>query len=467
MIECISINKPLSGFRDVPDIPANNTLIIDQYTSDATDSPELFVDARSMKNVFEHFKPSVDVEFIGENGETILETLHFNEIQDFEVNDGNGNLITNSNFLFSVKKRIDASDSSNATVIEHATDCKEQEEKYKHLFSENITIALKATKQLETAYRTLDSFFQNTGSNRLDNLNIINVNRQVLNNEPQKFAEHVNLILGEKYNRLDLSKVYALLVIPGHIMIDKPTLLYWAGIAHNNKVLLITDHKQENSVDSLIKNIADYKGDSIELSHVVMTANWIEGRPSEKLSSSERDEKAFFIPPSAALAGKIYGQTNLSQSSAGQMYGILHKVNTVENNLYFVEVEGIRNCHIVPIGEVAGKVNALGYHTLYNGEDKPFSDYAIVRTIDWVEKVLQNYYKYINCENWDPYNSPHQVREKLSSFFCKQTSYLQSIQNVSVKYPTYDNNTRQLTIDVDLFLLGHEKTIRISVCVPR
>lgn len=452
MIQCISINKPLSGFRDVPDIPANNTLIIDQYTSDASDNPELFENARSMNDVFGHFKPSVDVEFIDENGETILETIHFYGIQDFEVNDGNGNLITNSNFLFSIKKRIDASDSSNATVIEHATDCKEQEEKYKHLFSENITIALKATKQLETAYRTLDAFFQNAGSDKLDNLNIINANRQVFDNNLQIFGEQVESILREKYDRLDLSKAYSLLVIPGYVMIDKPTLLYWAGIAYKYKVLLITDHKQEDSVDSLIKNIADYKGDSIELSHVVMTANWIEGRPSEKLSYSERDEKAFFIPPSVALAGKIYSQTDIAQSSAGRIYGIFHKVKDVGINFSKSDIERISQSHIVPIVKATEgyEVMAFDNSTLYNGANQPFTEYALVRTIIWVERVLQNYYNYfLYYEPWNPDRTPYQIKEKIVSYFNKYSGYGGTIEHFYVKLPTRDLDTNCLIFDME------------------
>ena len=562
------------GYRDVPDIPTNNTLIIDQYTSDAAYTPELFVEARSMKDVFYHFKPSVDVEFIDENGETILETLHFNGIQDFEVNAGEGKLVSNSLLLSSIKTHAERAENIRTNILqnaqlqailnnehslnelkvligrllkqvsdacdnlpieeypienlleqfggfqavksfipdiadmnpkrkvartifltepkyqkdrlalaeelrhwleilseeknhymEYADVCEKQDEKYKHLFSENITIALKATKQLETAYRTLDSFFQNTGSDKLNNLNIINVNRQVFDNEPQKCGEQVNLILGEKYNRLDLSKVYSFLVIPGYMMIDKPTLLYWAGIASKYKVLLITDHKQENSVDSLIKNIADYKGDSIELSHVVMTANWIEGRPSEKMSSSERDEKSFFIPPSAALAGKIYGQTNIAQSSEGQTFGILHKVKDVGINLSKVDIERIRESNIVPIVKATEAEEVMAFYdsTLYNGDKHPLTEYPIVRTIDWVERVLQNYYRFVNGENWDPYMTPYQIKEKIDSFFYKYRGYGGPIQQFHVELPTRTTDTNSLNIEMELTIWKYYETIRITL----
>ena len=90
-------------------IDANKTLIIDQYTSEAPVEAELFQDAKTMNDVFEHFKPSVDVEFENEEGEIIPETLHFNEMKDFDVNGGKGNLVMNSPFLSEIKINADNS----------------------------------------------------------------------------------------------------------------------------------------------------------------------------------------------------------------------------------------------------------------------------------------------------------------------------------------------------------------------
>lgn len=88
-------------------IDANKTLIIDQYTSDATEEPELFQEAKTMKDVFEHYKPSVDVDFENQSGEIVSETLHFNEMKDFDAGGGKGNLVANSAFLSDVKMHVD------------------------------------------------------------------------------------------------------------------------------------------------------------------------------------------------------------------------------------------------------------------------------------------------------------------------------------------------------------------------
>ena len=87
-------------------ISQNKTLYIGQFT-DAVSEPELFQDATNIKAVFEQFKPKVDVEFQDENGDTVEETLSFNEMSDFEANNGNGKLVSNSSFLLDAKSNID------------------------------------------------------------------------------------------------------------------------------------------------------------------------------------------------------------------------------------------------------------------------------------------------------------------------------------------------------------------------
>jgi hypothetical protein len=60
-----------------------------------------------MQDVFDHFKPTVNVEFEDEMGGIVSEQLHFNEMRDFEANGGKGNLVTNSPFLSGAKSKVD------------------------------------------------------------------------------------------------------------------------------------------------------------------------------------------------------------------------------------------------------------------------------------------------------------------------------------------------------------------------
>lgn len=92
----------------VSPIDNNKTLMIDQYTSDAEPgNPELVEDIQTIDDAFAHFKPSVEVDFIDEEGGSVNEKLHFGELRDFEVQGGKGKLVSNSSFLSSVKQKID------------------------------------------------------------------------------------------------------------------------------------------------------------------------------------------------------------------------------------------------------------------------------------------------------------------------------------------------------------------------
>jgi predicted component of type VI protein secretion system len=92
----------------VTPIDNNKTLMIDQYTSDVDPGdPEFIEDIQNINDAFAHFKPKVEVDFVDEEGGSVNETLHFNELRDFEAQGGKGNLVQNSEFLSGIKKNID------------------------------------------------------------------------------------------------------------------------------------------------------------------------------------------------------------------------------------------------------------------------------------------------------------------------------------------------------------------------
>ena len=91
-------------------IDNNKTLMIDQYTSNVEPgNPELVEDIQNINDAFAHFKPSVEVDFIDEEGGSVNETLKFGELRDFEAQGGKGRLVENSKFLSGVESKIDTS----------------------------------------------------------------------------------------------------------------------------------------------------------------------------------------------------------------------------------------------------------------------------------------------------------------------------------------------------------------------
>jgi hypothetical protein len=73
------------AFEAFADIPQNRVLIAEKLTADAPVKPEIVYGLTSVEQVFEHFKPEVEMDFETEEGTTRKETLHFNNLGDFGV----------------------------------------------------------------------------------------------------------------------------------------------------------------------------------------------------------------------------------------------------------------------------------------------------------------------------------------------------------------------------------------------
>lgn len=348
-----------------------------------------------------------------------------------------------------------------ATPTEYASFCKEREQKYHKLLEDNVTTALDATRQLETAYRSLDLFFKNANSEKLTNLRLINVNREEINNDSSTLPNQIDQLLRDSYDRLSLKDSYSLLVIPGAradgttqgTFQDKPTLLKWAKMAHKYKVMLLADHDKESTFDSLLEDTSNYKDSDIELQNVVMTGNWIAGRPIEQLSVDEREseEKAFFIPSAAALAGKLYDETaNMAQGAGGKKYGTLTDVKGVEIDLLKTEIAALMDNQIVPMVYSEGRVMAFNNSTLYNGDNPAMREYPIVRVFDWVKKVLMNFVHDVALENWDPFTTPVQLKDKINKFLNEYQGYGNLFSDFTVEMPVQDPVTKVISVDVSL-----------------
>ena len=361
---------------------------------------------------------------------------------------------------------LDQADLDSATAFADA--CKQKEEKYTKVLEQGITDALYATQNLERSYRELDSFFKTCGTDKVKNLRIINVVKEDIADADSGFAEEVEGILRNGFDRLSLKDAYSLVCVPGAVFNDKVDLLRWAKMAFKYKVLLITDHADEFSFDDLQANTEGYRDSDQELMNVVMTANWIVGREAEKMSADEEDAKAFFIAPSAALCGKLYDETaNMAQGAGGKKYGTLDGVKGVKSDLLKSEIAALMDNQVIPMVYSEGRVMAFNNTTLYNGDLEAMKEYPIVRMFDWVKKVLMNFVHEVALENWDPYNSPKQLKAKIQEFLNMYKGYGNLFQNYEIGEPRQDPVTKQITCDITLTPFYAAKNFVIKVAADK
>lgn len=359
-------------------------------------------------------------------------------------------------------------DEGHNTATEFADSCKAKEEKYTEVLKQGITDALYATQNLERSYRELDSFFKTANTDKVKNLRVINVYKEDIADPDSGFAGEVENLLRNGFDRLSLKECYSLVCVPGNVFQDKVSLLQWAKMAFKYKVMLITDHADEYSFDDLQANTEMYKDSDAELQNVIMTANWIVGREAEKMSADEEDSQAFYIAPSAALCGKLYDETaNMAQGAGGKKYGTLDGVKGVKLDLLKSEIAALMDNQVIPMVYSEGRVMAFNNTTLYNGDNTAMKEYPIVRVFDWVKKVLMNFVHEVALENWDPYNSPKNLKAKIQAFLNDFKGYGNLFQNYEIKEPTQDPVTKRITCDISLTPFYSAKNFVIKVSADK
>lgn len=331
--------------------------------------------------------------------------------------------------------------------------CKAQEEKHLKVLTQGITDALDASKNLERSYRALDMFFKNAGTEKVEKIKVINVAKDAITDTESSFKDQVDDLLKHAFDRLSLKDSYSFVVIPGGVFKDRVELLRWAKMAHKYKVMLITDTalEDENSLEDLKEVTRGFVDSDVALQNVVMACNWLVGRESEKLSYDEQYEDAFYISPAGALAGMMYDESSpISQGRAGKKYGTVSDVKGVKLDLLKSEIASLMDDHVVPMVFSEGRVMAFNNNTLYNGDLDAMMEYPIVRVFDWVKKVLMNYVHEIALENWDPYQSPQKLKDKIQEFL----NHYQGYQNFFAKYklgdPKQDPKTKIVTVDISI-----------------
>lgn len=239
-------------------------------------------------------------------------------------------------------------------LVQAADDkAKESQETY----TKNIKRALEETRELEASYRSVALFYKNTDMPSLKNVTVINAELDQLTDlDNTRFFDYIREELESKYDRLDLRENYSLMVLPGYLG-SKSVVDKWAKLAHENKVTLVTDFAHLDEPDDVMEMFesANLASGDTYLSNTIMTCNWLVGRGKYEEVGEEED---VYVPPSGALAGKIY-KTLMSQVTAGKKHGGLSEVDGVRFDLRKSEIANLENLGLVPMVNEYGQGNGL------------------------------------------------------------------------------------------------------------
>lgn len=311
----------------------------------------------------------------------------------------------------------------------------------------NTAKALEACRELEQNYRSVALFFNNTAREKVRNVTIYNLDIDRLKDLDNTLAiDRISAELKSCHDRLDLRQNYSLMVIPGYLG-SNTVVEKWARIAHENKVLLVTDFQHIDDPDLVIEEFdkANLTGPEMYRSNVIMACNWLVGRNRH---ADLGEEEELYIPPSTALAGKIYS-TLISQPTAGKLHGGIHDAKGVRFALKKSEISELERRGLVPMVYEWDKVMAFSAKTLYNGPDIGLQTYSVVRVFEYIGKVLIDFLNRQAFTKWTP-KVQKDLGMEISRYLKSIKGHDKVIQDYKLMKLEQDPESKKIYIDLHI-----------------
>ncbi|NIG53726.1 type VI secretion system contractile sheath protein TssC [Chitinophaga sp. Cy-1792] len=338
--------------------------------------------------------------------------------------------------------------SEGVTVADIQAICQAQAEERAALLQQNLGMALQLSRPLEQSYRNLGLFFANAGALQIKNLTLLNAAPgQLRDLDNTRFTDVIRQELVQHYDRLDLRQHYSLLVIPGYAG-SNAVLERWARMAYESKVMLISDFTRLDAADDVMEmfTAAELTGAEEFRANAIMTCNWLMGRGKYEEVGEAED---LFVPPSGALAGKIYG-TLMSQVTAGKKFGALADVQGVSFPLKKSEIACLEQVGLIPVVKEYGRVMAFSARTLFNGDNLGLQTYSVVRVFDYVTKVLMDFLNRRAFENFSA-NTRKDLQRQIIQFLDSITGPERLIEDFEIRRFEQDMHQKD-RIHLDIFL---------------
>lgn len=328
--------------------------------------------------------------------------------------------------------------------------CKEEVELAEDSLTANMSQLREELRPLEVTYNTLKSFFENASAEDEDirHLNLINVDKTKLEDYNSEDTQAIINEIEKNYDKLGLQDSYSLLVMPGYLG-SPVNVRFWAKHAHNSKVLLITDFEDCYSFSdlNLILRKASLQDSDIELSNVVMACNYVIARKKSQLADEDSD---LYIPASAAIAGRMSDVTTtmISQGIAGVKHGALNYVLGTRFEMRKSEISLLIENGVVPVVEENGRTMAFSNQSLYVGDRFGLQEYPVVRVIDWIGKVIQNYCNGRAFNVWS-FAERNEIQEALIEFL-NECKFCHLFEKYNLKDVRQDPTTLNIIIQLEI-----------------
>ncbi len=323
-----------------------------------------------------------------------------------------------------LKERLDAylSFLKNGEVSEHKslkTLAQQKLDQNEELVNENLDTILGKTRDIERTFRELETFFRNAAPQEAKNIKLFNVNSEALLDADANGVYNVveKEILGESKS-VDQRKAYSMLVMPELWKSKRPKDLIerYAKLCGVARMSFLTDFADADSVEDAIeeresKKWAGVTGSEAFHSKIIMFANHLTLRGKHDGMKADEDLRGSVA---MAVAGKMYAE-KISQPIMGEMHGSLTGSQGLAYKTVQDEVSDLSELGLNSTMNAFDKDMVYDSCTAFDGAEYALKRYPVVRTFDYVNRVLRHYLGKVTGQTLDRPKANH-VRETVQDF---------------------------------------------------
>jgi Type VI secretion system, TssC, VipB len=287
------------------------------------------------------------------------------------------------------------------------------------LIKKNLLKITEASRDLERTYRELETFYRNAAPQKVKNLTLLNIHREVLTDPDRNalYNEIETRLLAES-KKVDQKKAYSILVIPGLWESKQPKTLIerYTKLAGEANLSFLTDFEDTDSAKESLRSRSSKKwqgitGSEAFHSKLILFANHLILRGKHEDLDEENELRG---SPAMAIAGKMYAE-KISQPVAGEKHGSVSGVQGLAFNVVQNEVGDFAEEGINSMMNAYEKDMAYEACTAFNGGEYGLKRYAVVRVFDYVNRVLRHFLGKVTHQQLDRSTS-NRIRESIQDF---------------------------------------------------
>ncbi|MBK8492215.1 MAG: hypothetical protein IPL49_15365 [Saprospirales bacterium] len=188
---------------------------------------------------------------------------------------------------------------------------------------------------------------------------------------------------------IDMSKNFSMIVapnFPGRSLIDK-----LGTLAYKNKALFFTDYQDLENVDAIIEAANEEGAPKLGGVEKVWSRSVVFTNYGLLRDKYKQERRMLFGSPAAAVAGKMYSMENLAQPVAGAQFGPLKGFNGLHFRVNMDQTNMLDEENLNPLTMAFGSIMPFNCLTLFKGENVELRQYSVIRTLDYVDKLLKHF----------------------------------------------------------------------------